>query len=91
MTWSVSRSKLVGGQPIVCWDGKPLRQLSVADFRASIEAAMSLGDDTITSVVNETPANSMVPEATVIVGAVVREMTRRGWEDARGPAKGSAA
>lgn len=85
MTWSVTRSKLVGGQPIVCWDTKPLRQLSTADFRAAIESAMALGDDTIASVANETPSNSMVPEATVIVGAVVKEMTRRDWDDARGP------
>lgn len=91
MTWSVTHSGIVGGQPIVCWDAKPLRQLSTADFRAAIEAAMALGDDTITSVANETPANSMVPEATAIVGAVVKEMGRRGWEDARGHAKGNAA
>ena len=45
MTWSIARSKLVGGQPIVRWKEKPLRQLGDVDFRDAVRAADALGDD----------------------------------------------
>lgn len=80
MTWSLRLHGLRTEPPHVLWDDTFLPKLSDDDFRKAIRAAESLGDDTVTNVVHGRGA-IMVPEATIIVGAVIKEMTRRNWED----------
>lgn len=79
MTWSITRSKIVGGDAIVRWNEQPLRQLSDGDFLAATEAANALGDDVVKQVAqNPNGGVSMVGEAGLIVMAVMKEMERRG-------------
>lgn len=80
MTWSLKPHGIRTEPPHVLWDDTFLPKLSDDDFRKAIRAAESLGDDTITNVAHGRGA-IMVPEATIIVGAIIKEMTRRGMDD----------
>lgn len=80
MTWSISKSKIVGGDAVVKWGDKPLRQLSPAEFETAVRAAEALGDDVMTEASANgpgSPRSRMADEAAVIVRAVMREMERR--------------
>lgn len=79
MSWSIKPSLIRTEPPHVLWNETFLRQLSDDDFRAAIIAANALGDDTVTNV-SEGRGAIMVPEATLIVGAIIKEMSRRGWD-----------
>lgn len=88
MSWSITRSKIVGGDAIVRWNEQPLRQLSDGDFATAVNAANALGDDVVRQV-EQNPSGggvSMAGEADLVVMAVMKEMDRRGPVDGKGDA-----
>lgn len=88
MTWSITRSKIVGGQPIVKWNEVPLRALSDEDFVTAVRAADALGDDVVKQVTQHPVGGgvSMAAEADLVVMAVMKEMERRGQDAVSEPA-----
>jgi hypothetical protein len=102
MTWTVTPSKLVGGNPIVKWDDVPLSQLDDETFAVAASAASALGETICLDATELKPGlAASAARADAIVLAVVREMERRGVDslddgggdgpESRHGAKGTAA
>jgi hypothetical protein len=84
MTWSLEKPKIHTARmkPSVHWDGKPLWQLTDDEFSKACDAAFALGDFTVSDAANAAAAGKrpeFLPEATLIVGEVEKEMGRRGF------------
>jgi hypothetical protein len=88
MTWSLKPHGIRTEPPHVLWSDTFLRNLSDDDFRAAIRAAEAMGDDVYESIgtPDQQPLGS-IGKAKLIVGAVIGEMTRRGWQDSGGEKK----
>jgi hypothetical protein len=88
MTWSLKPHGVRTEPPHVLWNGTFLPALSDADFKAAIRAAEAFGDDVCEGIGTEDQQpNATVNLATHVVGAVIKEMSRRGWSDSGGPPK----
>lgn len=79
MSWSLKPHGIRTEPPHVLWSETFLPKLSDDDFRSAIRAANALADDLVMSVAQGRGA-SMIAEATLITGAVLKEMSRRGWD-----------
>lgn len=81
MTWSLKAHGIRTQPPHVLWSGVTLRNLTDDDFRTAIRAAEAMGDDVYESIgtPDQQPLSS-IDKARLIVGAVIKEMTRRKWE-----------
>jgi len=87
MTWSIRKSLIRTEPPHVLWNDTFLRALSDDDFKAAIRAAEAFGDDVYESIgmPDQPPTTtSQIDMARLIVGRVVEEMSRRGWDDSGG-------
>ncbi len=83
MTWSLTRSKIIGGQPIVKWNGQPLIALDADALTEAVTAANALADDIVTDSAGLPMGDALATaanEASVIVAAVLNEMARRNVE-----------
>jgi hypothetical protein len=85
VTWSIKQSLIRTEPPHVLWSGVTLRNLTDDDFRTAIRAAEAMGDDVYESIgtPDQQPLSS-IDKARLIVGAVIKEMDRRKWDDSGG-------
>lgn len=78
MTWSITKSRIVGGDAIVKWNDTPLRQLGDDEFRTATEAANALGECVMLDATGARPGLEIqAARADLIVRAVMKEMERR--------------
>lgn len=85
MTWSIKAHGIRTEPPHVLWSGTFLRNLTDDDFKTAIRAAEAFGDDVYESIgTSDQVTLSTIDKARLIVGAVIVEMTRRGWDDSGG-------
>ncbi len=79
MTWSITKSKVVGGDAIVKWNDVPLRQLSDDDFTTATTATNALGECVLLDATDLKPGLEVsAARADLIVRAVMKELERRG-------------